>query len=375
MPSPAPFDPRRVDLESFHRGIRALRQELDAALGEEDLAHLRRFERRGHLATLLGLATAWLGLNPGSAVLISLGRSLRWIAMHHIGHRGYDQVPGVPFSRTSRGFARGWRRYLDWPEWMAPDAWNYEHNVLHHAHTGEDLDPDLVERHARIGLWLPMPLRALGLLLAAATWRTTYYAPSTILALRRRDGHPQMDARFWAVVVWRSWLPYVAFHFLLLPALFLPLGVKAALAVLANTLVAEVLTNLHTFLVIVPNHTGSDLYRFDSPPADKAERYVHQVVGSVNFATGSELIDTAHLWLNYQIEHHVFPDMPMLKYRAMQPKLKALCQAHGVPYVQESVWRRAGKMINIALSREVMQRYPRQTQAAPVAHEPRAAAG
>ena len=104
--------------------------------------------RLGRAATALGLATCWIAPNPLSAAALSFGRSTRWLLMHHIGHRGYDKVPGVPARYTSKVFARGRRRFVDWADWMIPEAWIYEHNVLHHSHTGEDRDPDLIERNA-----------------------------------------------------------------------------------------------------------------------------------------------------------------------------------------------------------------------------------
>ena len=42
-------------------------------------------------------------------------------------------------------------RYLDWLDWMLPEAWVFEHNVLHHSHTGEDADPDLLPPSLRRG--------------------------------------------------------------------------------------------------------------------------------------------------------------------------------------------------------------------------------
>src|SRR5262249_10089236 len=98
--------------------------------------HLRRIERVGRVATAVGLATAWLAPNPFSAGALALGRSTAWLLMHHVGHRGYDKVPGVARRHTSRVFARGRRRFVDWLDWMTPEAWVYEHNVLHHQHTG-----------------------------------------------------------------------------------------------------------------------------------------------------------------------------------------------------------------------------------------------
>jgi len=40
------------------------------------------------------------------------------------------------------------------------------------------------------------------------------------------------------------------------------------------------------------------------------------------------------LWggMQYQLEHHLFPTMPRYRYPALVPKVKALCEAHGVEY-------------------------------------------
>jgi fatty acid desaturase len=363
------FDPSSVDVEGFLRDIRALRTEIDASVSEADLSHLRRLERCGRIATVLGLATCWVMPNPLSAMALSLGRSTRWLLMHHVGHRGYDRVPGAPPERTSKAFAKGRRRFLDWFDWMLPEAWVFEHNVLHHSHTGEDADPDLLERNAEGSLRdtrRPLALRYFQLALLAITWRASYYAPETLASLRRkrRPNGPLTRAE-WREVLLSGYAPYIAWNFVLLPALFLPLGAWAAFSALCNSLMAEVLTNLHTFLVVGPNHTGEDLYRFESSPEGKGERYLQQVIGSANYRTGGDLNDYLHLWLNYQIEHHVYPDLSMLQYQRVQPKLRALCEKYGVPYVQESVWTRARKMVDIIVGKRSMRRLARLGTSAP----------
>ncbi len=63
-----------------------------------------------------------------------------------------------------------------------------------------------------------------------------------------------------------------------------------------------------------------------------------------------------HGWLNYQIEHHVWPDLTLRQYQRAQPRLQALCEKYGIPYVQESVFRRFRKMIGIALRDGRMKR-------------------
>lgn len=346
----------RGDLNAFAKDVRALRDELRASLGPEDLEHLERMERWGRAATAVGLLTAWLGPNPVSIAGLALGRGARWMLMHHIAHRGYDAVPGVKPRYTSAVFAKGWRRWLDWPDWIYPYAWIYEHNVLHHSYTGEDTDPDQFERNTEWINSLPAPVRY-GLLAAlTATWRQSYYAKNTMEEWMRRGGRTPTSAQIYKQVALRCWLPYAAYHLALLPALYAPLGPLAVTSAAINSAVADVVTNVHTFLVVGPNHAGEDLWRFDDRAANKAEYYARQAWGSTNYATGSDVVDFAHLWLNYQIEHHLFPDMPMLKYQQMQPRVKELCERYGLPYVQESVFTRFRKMADIFTGKAVMKR-------------------
>jgi len=35
-------------------------------------------------------------------------------------------------------FAVGWRRVLDWMDWMLPEAWDAEHNKVHHYYLSEE---------------------------------------------------------------------------------------------------------------------------------------------------------------------------------------------------------------------------------------------
>lgn len=369
MKRPAPFDLTAVDLEAFFSDIKALRREIDASLGEDDLRHLYKMERWGRACTALGLLGAGLAPNPASAVLLSIGRSTRWLLMHHCGHRGYDKVPGVPARYTSKVFARGKRRFLDWPDWMIPEAWIYEHNVLHHSHTGEERDPDLIERNTEELREYPKPVRYALMALLSITWRASYYAPNTLDTFRERhmdkNGDSQekpegRDRELWL----KCYLPYAALHFGLLPLCYLPLGPWGVFSAFSNQLMAELLTNLHTFAVVGPNHTGDDLYRFEDRPASRAEHAARQVLGSVNFATGGDLVDFAHLFLNYQIEHHLFPDVPMRQYQKIQPKVRAVCEKHGIPYVQESVFSRVKKMVDVAVGNTTMLRGVRRDERA-----------
>jgi fatty acid desaturase len=356
------------DAEAFARDLDALRARIRKEVGPSDRAHLSKIERWGRLCTAAGWATTWLGPNLISAALIAQGRTARWATVtHHVLHKGYDRVPDMPESRTSKGFARGWRRLLDWNDWIAPEAWAFEHNQQHHYRLGEDADPDHVELNTdwlRDATW-PQPVKLVALSALAATWKFSYYAPNTLRQLRGRVGKKPADraaleplaSMFATAELWRRCLgPYALTQFALFPALYLPLGPWAALSALANNLGAELLTNLHTFLIITPNHVGDDISIFDGPPQDRAEFYRRQVVGSTNFRTGGDLNDFLHGWLNYQIEHHLFPDLTMLQYQRIQPEVRAICERHGVPYVQQSVWKRLSKTVAVMTGRADMRR-------------------
>jgi fatty acid desaturase len=369
-----------LDYEAFARDLDAIRAEALASIGPDALTHLRKLERWGRLCEIAGYATAWLMPNPVSALLLSLGSTARWtIVTHHVAHGGLDRVPGVPERYTSRGFAAGRRRLLDWFDWMLPEAWRYEHNVLHHYHTNEVADPDLVEQNMASlhRAEVPMALRYLAVGFFALTWKVTYYAPNTFQVLCRAErakaeGRPvSVDAianpdpllaafdprtkegqRFWRECL----LPYGLGRFMVIPLLFAPLGPWAVASVWANSVGAEALTNLHTFAIITPNHAGDDMHRYDRRVSDRAEFYVRQVLGSVNFSTGGDLRDFLHGFLNYQIEHHLWPDLPPRVYQRIQPRVKAVCEKHGVPYVQEPLHRRVAQLVAVAVGTKKMQR-------------------
>lgn len=362
-------------LEGFERELRELKAEVMASLGPDDLAHLKKLERWGRSSTLAGYATAWLAPNPLSMALLSTGSMARWtIIAHHVLHKGMDQVPGTPERLTSKGFAQGWRRWLDWPDWLVPEAWSHEHNVLHHAYTNEAADPDLVElnlralRDAKVPRWM----KHVAVAWFSLTWKLTYYAPNTLQVLerkrRRTSGDIRSDGRGDETLLggfdprtnegrtlWlRSILPVALGRFVALPALFAPLGPWAVFSVFVNTVGAELLTNLHTFLIITPNHAGDDLERFDAP-GQRGEWFARQVRSSANFTTGGDLNDFLHGFLNYQIEHHLFPELPPRQYQRVQPRVKALCEKYGVPYVQEPLWRRVQQLWGIAVGTRSMK--------------------
>lgn len=363
------FSLESIDSENFLKELKEIKREIDRNLGEDDLRHLRKMEWWGRAFTTLGALTAGIAPNPISMISLSLGRSNRWVMMHHISHRGYDKVPNVPKKYTSKVFGIGKRRFLDWADWLNADAWAYEHNVLHHVHTAEIDDPDLIEHNTELvrELGLPKWARYVSLGAVALMWRPGAYAPNAIRALKMKDNDDKegastydfktMLSSFFDKDYWLSGvLPYSAMQFVAFPMLYAPLGPWSVFSAFSNSVGAEIVYNAHAFLVVLPNHCGEDLYRYDERPATRAERKIRQIVSSANYNTGSDWQGFSQLWLNYQIEHHIWPDIPMLKYKQYQPKVKALCDKYGVPYVQESLLQRVKRMAEVVVGDTSMKR-------------------
>lgn len=362
-----------VDREQLARDISEIQQKAMANVGDEDLQHLKRMERWGKLCTLVGYGTAWIFPNPISALLISQGSFTRWTQVAHpIIHRAYDKIEGIDENYTSKKFAQGWRRFLDWPDWMTHLGWQHEHNVLHHYSLGEINDPNNAQhnmewlRQSKVPMWLRYSIVAL----FSGIWKLIYYTPRTHKELRlnaaRQQGEPEpVMTRLgsWSLLtvqgrgLWlKSILPYVGFRFVLLPLLFLPLGSFAAMSVLLTSIIAEIFTNMHSFLVMMPNHAGEDVTMFDEKASGKGEFYLRQIIGSVNYPTGSNLNDFFYGWLNYQIEHHLWPAMPLSQYQKVQPQVMAVCKKHNIPYLQQSVFKRLLKTVDVMVGKTSMLR-------------------
>lgn len=371
------------DPEGFAAAVDALRAEVEreapsAAAAGEVRAHRAWSRALTALGWLLApLGGAWL---PLSAAALALGDFSRWILAHHICHGAYDRAD-LPPSMRSGAYGRGWRRLTQWLDWMPADAWCHEHNALHHYRTNEPHhDPDLVqEKAAWLRAWrAPHALKLCALWAGACVWKPLYYGPNTLLELERarlrragaagaaaalsvyRWGSWLGGARpllWWAL--WRSWLPNAARLALLPAAAWALLGAAAGERALWASLLGQLLANLHSFWVIVPNHAGDDLLTFEGKPGGRGVFYARQVAGSCDYQTGRPVADFVLGYLNYQIEHHVWPDMTMRQCRLAQPRLKELCARWGVPYRQEAAWRRGARMAAIATGRATMPRGPR----------------
>lgn len=359
-----------IDFKKLEIDIDKLRSEVGTPT-KEDLKHLKKLERWGRTSTIIGYLTAWIiPFNIFSAFLLSIGNITRWANVAHpVLHGAYDKVPDVPDKYKRKHFAKYGRRYLDWIDWIEPSAWDFEHNKMHHYNLGEKTDPDNVERNM---YWLhnmkiPMFLKYTIVIIFAFIWKFAYYAPNTLKLLinqeTKRKGSKDVDSFLTKEAFspftkrgWRLWsesyLPYLIFNFGIKPLPFLFIGHTAYLNGLVALILAELITNFHSFMVIVPNHSAKDIFSFDTHHKSQGEFYYRQIMGSVNYRTGSDLNDFLHGWLNYQIEHHIVPDVPLSQYQKLQPKIKKLCEDNNIPYREGNVFKRMKMTMDLMVGKE-----------------------
>jgi fatty acid desaturase len=348
----------------------------------KDFEHLLKLKRWGKTFAISGLllifsvvfayysqfsisSFVYWGVGFLGSMLLAIANVARWANVAHpILHGAYDKIPNIPTKYTKDGFAKGWKRFIHWFDWIEPDAWVYEHNIMHHYHLGEADDPDNVERHMIFlhNLKIPIIFKYIFIYAFAFTWKFTFYAPNTLRILNNRtrlknklkplddceiSPFTQMGFRLWIFYI----LPYFMGKFIFLPLLMIPFGFDAVLSIFIFMVISEGIANMWSFMVIVPNHSAEDIYRFDTPHKSQGEYFLRQIMGSVNYNTGSDFIDFSHGFLNYQIEHHLFPNKPHSFYQKMQPLVKEVCKKHNLEYRQESVFKRALMTIELMVGK------------------------
>lgn len=97
-------------------------------------------------------------------------------------------------------------------------------------------------------------------------------------------------------------------------------------------LIHQMLLGLHLGMAFAPNHKGMEM----PPDEESGERWGHlrrQVLTSRN-VRGGPVTDWFLGGLNYQIEHHLFPNMPRPNLRLAQPLVRAHCHALSLSYAE-----------------------------------------
>ncbi|MFE3499778.1 acyl-CoA desaturase [Kitasatospora sp. NPDC059160] len=301
--------------------------ELRRRVGEAGLLRKRPLYYGCRAAALLGalvlllagfavVGASWwqLALAPVLALVLGQLALLGHDVAHHAvfsGRRSTD-LAGILLGNLVVGMSYGW--------------WVSDHN-RHHAHPNrEGRDPAAnamlfvrtAEQAARTKglrrtvakyqaeLFFPLlSLQALGLVVATAVTLT-----------RGRLRHPVLERTL------------AALHYALAAGLLL--AVLTPLQALAFAVLCGAVLGVYLGCIFAPNHKGMPMTGPDEQPADYLRR---QVLPSRNLRAGRF---THFLFggLGYQIEHHLFPAMPVPALRPASRIVRAYCAEVGLPYAE-----------------------------------------
>ncbi|WP_159621631.1 fatty acid desaturase family protein [Ruania rhizosphaerae] len=89
-----------------------------------------------------------------------------------------------------------------------------------------------------------------------------------------------------------------------------------------------------------PNHVGMPIV-----PKDMRLDFLRRQTLMSRNISGGRWVDTAMGGLNFQVEHHLFPNMPRPHLRRVAPLVRQFCADHKVTYTQTTLWRSYGIVV------------------------------
>lgn len=318
-------------IEQFGREMDALRAEVMDSRNERDAKYIRRviaWQRgleMGSRAVLLfsGWKPAWVVGTVG----LSVAKIIENMEIgHNVMHGQWDWM------RDPRVHSMAW----EWDNASPASLWKHSHNELHHTYTNViGKDNDLGFGLARLDedqRWYPFYLaQPLWSAINACVFEYSIAAYDLEIgkALQGRVDKKEFNNKVRAVGV--KIRNQAVKDYVLFPALSGPNFVSTLLA----NATANVVRNLWTNAVILCGHMPEGIETFARRSIDGETRgqwYLRQALGSGNISGGKAM----HLMsgnLSHQIEHHLFPDMPSNRYVLIAPRVRAIMERYGLPYV------------------------------------------
>jgi len=325
-----------ADVEALGRELDAIRSDIEESLGERDAAYIRRtirFQRTLDVSARLIIActrsrAGWL-LGTTS---LALAKSIENMEIgHNVGHGQWDWMNDPEIHSST------W----EWDMVGLSSQWRYSHNYRHHVFSNiVGVDDDLgfgVMRMTRDQAWKPQhllqPLRNL-LLASIFEWGIGLHGVHSERDRLAPDRAAVADARgaFGRKVARQSLKDY---------ALFPALSLSRWRRTLTANVTANLLRNLWAYVVIFCGHFPDGAEKFTADVLDNEsmdEWYLRQMLGAANFRAGRVLAFVSGN-LCYQIEHHLFPDLPSNRLPQIARRVEALCDKYDVPYTTGSLVR------------------------------------
>jgi fatty acid desaturase len=326
----AHLSPREID--ALGAELDAIRTEVENSRGARDANYIRRtilFQRTLDAgARLLIFSTRsrsgwWLG-----TLALALAKSIENMEIgHNVGHGQWDWMNDPEIHSNT------W----EWDMAGLSSQWRYSHNYRHHMFTNVlDVDDDLgfgIMRVSRDVAWQPrnllQPLRNV-LLAVIFEWGIALHGLHSDHERASTDAERSAQTQAFKDKIKRQ----VMKDYVVIPALNGPRWRRA----LGANVAANVLRNLWAYAVIFCGHFPDGAEKFTAGALERESKpdwYLRQMLGSANFRAGRILAFLSGN-LCYQIEHHLFPDLPSNRYAQIARRVEALCATYRLPYTTGS---------------------------------------
>jgi fatty acid desaturase len=317
-----------ADLEELAAALEAIRRDIEASRGAKDRAYIMRaiaLQRCLEIAARLVIARSKgrFGWAVGTAALAAAKCIENMELGHNISHGQWDWMNDPEIHSST------W----EWDAAGPTSHWRHSHNYLHHVFANVvGVDEDLgfgIMRVTRDQEWRPstlaQPLRAV-LLALAFEWGVALHG---FFAVQERETTDAGKSALKTALI-RKIARQVGKDYVLFPAL----SGRRWYRTLGANVVANGLRNVWACVVIVCGHFADGAEKFTPSVLEgetKPEWYLRQMLGTANFRAGTVMAFMSGN-LCYQIEHHLFPDLPSNRYPEIAERVRALCVTYDLPY-------------------------------------------
>jgi fatty acid desaturase len=316
------------DIEALAAELEAIRLDIEESRGRKDRAYILRaiaFQRCVDAGARLIIAGSRgkVGWAVGTTAL-AVAKSIENMELaHNIGHGQWDWMNDPEIHSSS------W----EWDMVGVSSQWRYSHNYRHHVFTNVvGVDDDLgygVLRVTRDQEWQPsnllQPLRSL-LLAITFEWGIALHGLHAAHDRAATDAGRSAHTRELIRKIGRQ----TGKDYLLFPAL----SRRRWRRTLGANVVANLLRNVWAYVVICCGHFADGAEKFTPAAMEgetKADWYLRQMLGTANFRAGTVMAFLSGN-LCYQIEHHLYPDLPSNRYAEISERVRAVCAKYDLPY-------------------------------------------
>ena len=331
-------------VEAFGKELDAIRERVIDDLGERDLTYIRNVIKAQRGLEAGGRALLWAGVLPpawlAGTAMLAVSKILDNMEIgHNIMHGQYDWT-GDP-ALASRNF--------EWDSACPSEQWRHSHNYMHHTYTnivGMDRDVGYgILRMSEDQKWVPYyrgnPIYAFVLMVffqygvALHELETERIRSGEISIVDKRE----IAAGIWNKVKRQTLKDYVAFPLLSGP--FAPFT-------LAGNATANLIRNVWSYAIIFCGHFPEGVQEFsveETKSESRGQWYFRQLLGSANL-TGGKLFHLMSGNLSFQIEHHLFPDIPAHRHAELAPEVQEICERYGLPYNKGPLPKQFATVVN-----------------------------